>query len=79
MAICLSEESRKSNTRYSTCHEDFQFKPVHMLQAGRQKLKRTQLCTQLTAELGGRLFKKKKSHKLYMEGCGGGGEENAMS
>lgn len=31
-----------------------------MLQAGRQKLKRTQLCTQPPAELGDRLFKKKK-------------------
>ena len=72
MAICLSEESRKSNTRYSTCHEDFQFKPVHMLQAGRQKLKRTQLCTQLTAELGGRLFKKKKGTNYTWKDVGEG-------
>ena len=52
-----------------------------MLQAGRQKLKRTQLCTQPPAELGDRLFKKKKKkrHKLYIEGGGGGGEENGMS
>lgn len=53
----------------------FQLSPGHMLQADREKLQRTQLCIQPPAELGGRLLKrKKKRHKLYIDGCGGRGE-----
>lgn len=51
-----------------------------MLQAGREDLKRTQLCTQPPAELGGRLLKKKKKGTNYTwKDVGEGREENAMS
>lgn len=78
-AIGLSEGSKGSKV---TPHvsKDFQLSPAYMLQAGRQKLKRTQLCTQPPAELGGRLFKKKKKGTNYTwKDVGVGGEENAVS
>jgi hypothetical protein len=49
--------------------KDFQLWPVHILQAGRQKLKRTELCTQcqLNSVAGYRKKKKKSTNYTWRE------------